>query len=326
MAHAIRVHAAISRYARASMQHLVIGVALFLIASGAPVADANAQSKNNKPAGVKSDVRAGVPGDDIFGFTSPTDVGDKGDLGFANELSGFQGKRDGSFLWLSNKLELGYTFADNWWVAGSVLVGNYRIHNVAQLADRDATTIDAAGFEIKHRIIGRSHSNPFAVTLGLESYRTFTDIAGETGRRADGYIAVVKIYTDAVIIADKVFWAANALWLPARQQSPDDRSVWLKGSGSSLSSALTFQPASNVYVGAEIRHLGSFNGMFVSKRGGYAYYLGPTLLWKIADNVALNATWQPQIAGRSIDHPALRYDLDHFERTQFRFKLAVGLN
>ena len=30
--------------------------------------------------------------------------------------------------------------------------------------------------------------------------------------------------------------------------------------------------------------------------------------------------------GRSADNPTLRYDLDNFERAQFRFKLAVGLN
>ena len=34
-----------------------------------------------------------VPGDDIFGFTSPTDVGKLGDSGFVNENDGRFGKR-----------------------------------------------------------------------------------------------------------------------------------------------------------------------------------------------------------------------------------------
>jgi hypothetical protein len=37
-----------------------------------------------------------VPGDDIFGFTDPTDVGHPGDTTFANENDGRWGKRSGT--------------------------------------------------------------------------------------------------------------------------------------------------------------------------------------------------------------------------------------
>jgi hypothetical protein len=267
-----------------------------------------------------------VPGDDIFGFTSATDVGNKGDLGFANELTGFRSKRDGSFRWLSDKTELGYTFAENWWIGGSAYLSNHRIRGVTGMDDRDATAFEGLSLELKNRVIERSTSNPFAVTLSVEPYRSWIDVADGSGRRTDGYGAAFKVLTDAAIVPDRIFWAANAVWVPFRQQSLDDRSIWLEGSGASLSTALTFQLSKSMFAGAELRHLANFGGTFFNERVGYAYYLGPTLLWKITDKIAFNMTWQPQIAGRSIDNPNLRYDLDNFERAQFRFKLAVALD
>lgn len=309
---------------------ILASIALVLVISQATLVEASAQARNGNSNGksgngTSNDVPE-VPGDDIFGFTSATDVGDKDDFGLANELTGFRGKRDGSYRWLSDKTELGYTVAENWWIGGSVFVSNHRIHGVTDMDDRDATAFEGLSFEIKSRVIERSKSNPFAVTLSIESYRSWIDVADGTGRRVDGYGAAFKIYTDAVIVPDRIFWAANAVWVPFRQQSLDDRNIWLEGSGASLSTALTFQPFKNLFVGAEVRQLSNYGGTFFDERVGYAYYLGPTLLWKITDKIAFNATWQPQIAGRSIDNPDLRLDLDNFDRAQFRFKLAVQLN
>lgn len=300
--------------------------AVCAVAAAIPV-EAYAQARNGKDNGKQNgnDV-PDVPGEDIFGFTSATDVGDKGDLGFANELNGFRGKRDGSYLWLSNKTELGYTFAENWWIGGSAFISKHRIHGVTDIDDRNATAFEGLSFELKHRLIERSKSNPFAVTLSIEPFRSWIDVADGTGKRADGYGAAFKVYTDAVIAPDRIFWAFNAIWVPFRQQLPEDRNIWVEGSGSSLSTALTFQLSKSLFIGAEVRQLANYAGTHLNDRVGYATYFGPTLLWKITDKIALNATWQPQVSGRSIHNPDLRYDLDHFERAQFRFKLAVSLN
>ncbi|MGD9924203.1 MAG: hypothetical protein AB7V13_22600 [Pseudorhodoplanes sp.] len=285
--------------------------------------NADAQTKSgtdgDKPDGVPE-----VPGDDIFGFTSATDVGNKGDLGFADELNGFEGKRTGSYNVLSNKAELGYTFAENWWMAGSAFVANHRIRGVTELDDRSSTAFEGLTFELKHRLVERSATNPFAVTLSFEPYRAWIDLT--SGKRTDGYGAAVKILVDAALVPDRVYWAANAIWVGQRQQLIEDRSTWVESSGSWLSTALSFQLSKNLFVGAELRQLMAYAGTRFNERVGYAYYLGPTLLWKITDKIAFNATWQPQISGRSIDNPDLRYDLDNFDRAQFRFKLAVGLN
>lgn len=221
-------------------------------------------------------------------------------------------------------MELGYTFAENWWIAGSASVSNHRIRGVTGLEDVGRTAFEGLSFEVQFRAIERSASNPFALAFAIEPYRHFIDFA--SGQRSDHYGAAFKILTDAVIVADKIFWAANAIFVPQRSQSIEDRSLWLRTSGSSLLTALTFQLSNALFVGAEARHLASYDGGWLEDRVGYAVYAGPTLLWKISDKVVFNTTWQPQVHGHSTANPQLRYDLDNFDRSQFRAKLMVAFN
>lgn len=265
-----------------------------------------------------------VPGDDIFGFTAATDTGDKGDFGFANELNGFRGKRDGSYRALSNKMEWSYTPFEDWWFAASGFIADHRIRDVTDIPNISDTQFEGLSTEVQWRFLKRSAGNPFAFAVAVEPFRSRIDLT--TGIQAKSYGAAFKFLTDAVIIPDRLFWAANIIWVPVRQQDLEDRNLWLTTSGSSLQTALTLQLSKSIFVGAEVRQLAAYDGSFFDQRTGYAYYLGPTFLWKISEQVAFNATWQPQIAGKSIDNPTLRYDLDNFDRAQFRFKLAVTLN
>ena len=52
-----------------------------------------------------SEAEQSVPGEDIFGFTSPTDVGNVGDMGLALENDARFGKRDGRYRVVTQKLE-----------------------------------------------------------------------------------------------------------------------------------------------------------------------------------------------------------------------------
>jgi hypothetical protein len=300
--------------------------------------DAHAQvrkgQKAEKQTGEKQDNGfPEVPGDDIFGFTAATDTGEKGDFGFANELNGFRGKRDGHYQVFSNKLEWSYTPFENWWFAASGFIARHNIHDVlgahnadgaSTIPDIHATQFEGLSAEVQYRFLKRSAGNPLALAVAAEPFRSRIDLA--TGQPAKAYGAAFKLLADAVIIPDRLFWAANVIWVPVRSQDPADLNTWLSTSGSSLQTALTLQLTKDVFVGAEVRQLAAYDGSFFDQRVGYAYYLGPTFLWKISEQVAFNATWQPQIAGRSIDNPTLRYDLDHFDRAQFRFKLVIGLN
>ena len=265
-----------------------------------------------------------VPSDDIFGFTSPTDVGNVGDLGFANENDGRAGKRNGHYRALDSKFEFSSTPAKDWWVAGSFFAAWDRIRDVTGLDDGSTSSVDGISFEIERLLIRRSASNPFAVSLSVEP--RWSRIDPISGLRSTAYNAQFKIFVDAVVVPDKLYWAANVYFTPQRAQDITDRSNWQDTSSTLLSTALTFQLSQSLFVGAEARHMTSYSGVWLNDRMGYAVYIGPTLAWRITDKIVFNTTWQPQVSGRSSINPGLRFDLDNFERAQFRLKLAVQLN
>src|SRR5208283_5098661 len=102
-----------------------------------------------------------VPGDDIFGFTSPTDVGKPGDSGFVNENDGRFWKRQGTYVALNTKYEFSRTVADGWWMAGSLFGAYYHSQDVIGLVDVNHIDFDGLSFEIEHRMVERSASQPF---------------------------------------------------------------------------------------------------------------------------------------------------------------------
>ena len=265
-----------------------------------------------------------VPGDQIFGFTSPTDVGKVGEKGFATEVDGRLTKRDGSYNGFNTKSEFGYTFAENWWIGGSFFGGWDRIKGVTGFQDVNNGGFDGLSFELQYLFLKRSAGNPFAAAFAIEPrWARFDPI---TGLRSEAINASVKLLVDAVIVPDRVFWAANFNWVPQTAQNDKDRRFWIGTSTSLVSTALTFQLSDMLFVGVEARHLGQYDTGTMGERLGYAVYVGPTLAWKMTDKIVFNATWQPQVSGRSSSHPNLRYDLDNFERTQFRAKISMQLD
>jgi hypothetical protein len=263
-----------------------------------------------------------VPGDEIFGFSTPTDVGNPGDTGFANENDGRAGKRGGAYRALNARYELGHTPAPDWWVGVSLFASHHRVRDVPGFADVNRTAFDGLSFEIEHRIVKRTVGNPFAVAVSLEPRWGLIDSV--SGLPAHYLNVELKLFVDAVVVPDKLFWGFNAIWAPQRAEDPTDRSRWLSSSSILVSTAIAYQWSPKLFLGAEARYLASFSAILPTQEDGHAVYVGPTLLWKITDKVAFNTTFQPQIAGRSTGNPQHRLDLDNFEKAQFRAKLTVA--
>jgi hypothetical protein len=264
-----------------------------------------------------------VPGDDIFGFTTPTDVGKAGDTAFGNENDARLGKRSGTYNVLNPKYEFSRTVTDNWWVAGSFFLDRHHVRGVPALQDVNGAAFDGLSFEIEGRILKRSAGSPFAVSASMEPRWSRTDAV--TGLPADAFNVGLKLFADAVIVPDRLFWAANLIWTPQIAQRPEERSRWLSTSTTLVSFAMTYQAAPWLFIGGEARYLASFDSALPERNVGNAVFVGPTLLWKISSKVTLNTTYQPQVFGHSNLNPALRLDLDNFERAQFRAKLGIAL-
>jgi hypothetical protein len=265
-----------------------------------------------------------VGSDDIFGFTSPSELGDTGDTGFANENDGRIGKRQGSYGALNTKYEFSYNISSTFWVAASGFLSRNRVRNVPGMPDVSSFDFDGFSFEVARNVIERSETNPWSVTLSVEP--RWGRIDGETGLQSRSLGFEAKMFVDRVLIPERLFWAANLVWAPQWSQDPFTPGNQLLGSTDTVSTALTWQVSPGVYVGAETRYMAQFARISSSHLQGQSVYLGPTVLWKINDKVALNATFQPQVWGRSSATPQAALDLDNFERSLFRFKLAWQLN
>ena len=265
---------------------------------------------------------AQVPGDDIFGFTSPTDIGNPGDTAVANENDGRYGKRDGRYFALNQKVELSRTLTPDWWIAGSFFMAHNNIRDVTGLADINRYQFDGLSFEIARKLINRSAANPFAVTLSVEP--RWGRVDGLSGLGSNSWGATFKLFTDAVIMPDMLFWAANIQATSQTAQDPNTPGEHVPSSTLLLSTALTWQATKSLFLGAEARYFTTYDNAMFNHPVGRALYIGPTLAWKITDKVVFNTTWQPQVFGKSAANRDLRLDLDNFERAQFRLKLVVN--
>jgi hypothetical protein len=262
-----------------------------------------------------------VPNDDVFGFTTPTDIGKAGDTNFANENDGRLGKRGGRYDALDSKLEFSRTLSGDWWIAGSLFSAYNRAQNVPGLIDVDNFAFDGLSFEIEHRILSRSINNPFAASISVQP--RWGRIDSVSGRLSNSAGAAFKLFVDAVVLPDKLFWAGNLIWAPQSAQDPDNRNHWMGSSTTLASTALTYQISNQLFAGVEGRYMSAYDGAWPTHNLGNAFYLGPTVLWRVTDKISLNTTLQPQVFGRSKLNSGQNLDLDNFERAQFRAKLAI---
>jgi hypothetical protein len=263
---------------------------------------------------------AQVPGDDIFGFTSPSDIGNPGDAAIANENDGRLGKIDGRYRALNQKVEFSRTLSEKWWGAASFFTAYNHARNVTGIADVDRYQFDGFSFEIAYKLLDRSPTNPFGVTLTVEP--RWGRVDGLTGLGSNSWGATFKAFVDAPIVPDQIYWAANVQATTQTAQDVTTAGQWAPSSTLLLSTALTWQASPKLFFGAEARYFTTFDTARFVHPVGRALYIGPTFAWKITDKVVFNATWQPQVHGRSLAATHPRLDLDNFERAQFRAKLV----
>ena len=279
-----------------------------------------ADAKGGKAAAAEPEI-ADVPGDDIFGFTSPTDLGKPGDTAVGLENDGRIGKRDGRYGVLTQKLEFSRTITENFWTAFSVFSASQSIRNVtAAPVDRSLFQFDGISTEFAYKLIDRSARNPFAATVSVEP--RWGRIDGLSGTHSESWSAEFKLFVDAPIIDDKLFWAFNLNWAPGVQQVIGDPGSMQRNSTTNVSTALTYAFTPKFMLGVEAKYVGSYGDYFFRANQGRAFFLGPTLFWKVNEKLALNAVFLPQVAGKAQQNPTLYRDLDNFERAIFRVKLA----
>ena len=128
------------------MTFRIFWLAALCLLAAAPLQAAD-KTAEQKPAELPQ-----VPGDDIFGFTSPSDTGNPGERSFSLESTSRIGRDGGLYVTPSVKIEFGYAIVDNLWVAISPFVTNYRIRDLPGINDLSRTRFDGLSTELIWRV------------------------------------------------------------------------------------------------------------------------------------------------------------------------------
>ena len=254
----------------------------------------------------------------IFGMTMGSDIGDKGEFELELETFSGIGKRSGYYLTTATHTHFKYTLTDNLRVAPGFTLGTHNISGVPELQDRNAIGIHEASVEIRYKLLDR-HVAPFGLTLNFEPIVSRIDDV--SGRRIEGYGAVLSALMDKEWVPNKLFSAFNVGYVVGASQLRGGN-PWSHDSDLMISTAVSYKFFPSVLFGVEARYLQAFDGCGLDRQKGAAFYVGPTFSMTLAKNVGLSGSWNIQAAGKALDDPRA-LDLSNFERHQALLRLTA---
>jgi hypothetical protein len=218
----------------------------------------------------------------IFGFAEGSDIGSKGEAEIESATVGSFGR-------------LGTNI--------------YSISGVPDLTDRHETTFSGLIGEARWNIFDRA-SSPFGMSLSFNpEWRQFDPDSGE---KTASYALPLTLLIDKEIIPERFFATANFVFTPSFLRVHDARG---HDDAITLIVAGAYALTPNLLAGAEIRHENlAENGTF----GAHALYIGPSLYYRLTEQLSAKAAWAAQIP----DFGSSRLDLTTYQRHQVELQFA----
>ena len=288
--------------------------------------------------------------DDLYGFTSGSDIGDAGARTVGLGSTWALGKSAGRYRAGATNFDYRYNISDDLQIGLAAQVDSYSIHNVPDLADQSFTSFGGLTPSLRYRIIERSLSpghptkggSPIGLTLSLEpTIGLFDTSSGERARRAG---IEARLSLDAALVPSHLYGAVNLSYQAERVRplgfvainaagkvvnvtDPDVVSMMQaptkKESGLGLSAAITYQPIENYFIGAEARYRRAYEGLGLQSLAGQALFIGPTFFVNFGADRTLSIAWSAQVAGRAEGIPG-NLDLENFSRYEAKIAFRAG--
>lgn len=278
-----------------------------------------------RPGAPAAEHDEGIDTEDIFGFTTGTDTGEKGEKQATLTLDGRFSKYGGSYGALTGTAEFEYSLTDNFKFALGGAWSAFNIKNVLGFDNFSGGGINGAFFEMKYRFLDH-RTSPIGLSLSIEPEFALHDET--SGEETSAYGIEFRLAADAELVKDKLFFAANLVYVPEwerEHEEADDeealfgRSFWAKSSGLEVSGALTWQAVKDVFIGGEVRYLSAYEGNFLNSQNGWGVFVGPSIYAQLTKDAYVKAAWSVQVAGDTSEAPwSSNLDLVNFERQQFR--------
>ena len=254
----------------------------------------------------------GIP-TDAFGFTTGSDVADKGSFGPSLTYGGGYGTRSGSLNSHGAQLQGSYGLLP------CLEVGPYLLGGVTNASfggvSADATSY-GAGVEMKYKLLGRD-LHGIGLTVVIDPSVNSTDPDGAS--RFTGYNTGIRLFADKTLIPGKLYAALNVSHdLTWTGPSPYGRSSTL-----TLGASLAWQAVDGIYLSGEVRHQRRYNDLGFGTEAGYATFAGPGVYWQATKQLALSAAYNIQVAGKAKGQPG-DLDLTNFSQHLVKVKAAYS--
>jgi hypothetical protein len=276
---------------------------------------------------------------DIFGFSSGSDVVDFGTWGGSLEYNGAYGTRFGTLSGHNIKAQASTSPFPCLEIGPSLNYGSARLNNRIDLTSTNATAFGGQ-IEFKYKILGRAtHGIGLTVTAepGYSSVNTrlsdpLTPFFGsERSRTASN---TFKILTDFALVPDRIYGAFNVEYGQGWNSSETNglngcapaigpTGGWCKASSFNARAAVSAKLAENFFLGAEGQYLSAYQGTFLNRMNGHAWFVGPTAFWQATEKLSISGTFATQVAGQARGTPN-SLDLTNFSRQVAKLKLGYS--
>lgn len=271
---------------------------------------------------------------DAFGFASGSDVNDLGQRTAAVEYDGAFGTKFGSAWSHLGRAQVEISPARcldmTGWMTGS---WSRSKDDLSGVVGRSRTF--AFGVETKYKILGRDPHGvgltvSFEPSAAFGRLRSYDPSIPDTTRWSQRvFTGTAKLILDKELLRDRLYGAFNienaASFARANLYdcATNSGSGYCKSSALNFRAALTLKLADNLFAGVDASHQRLYEGAFLNRRPGYAWFAGPNMLWQIREGVSLSAAWAQQLSGKAPGQAGGRLNLDQFSRTVVKTKLAV---
>ena len=255
----------------------------------------------------------------LFGFTIGSDVGEAGERELEGSVTGRFSKRTGTYDAGSGTTSMEFVPIPNLRTEFTAVANSYDILGVSGLADQRYTAFGGFSADIRYRLLDRA-SGPFGFAIGAEPHwGRANDVTGEP---ASQYGVDFVAAADWEVIPNRVVAAFNLLYQPEATRVKLT-GIWSQESIAGVAFAMMARVHSGIFVGGEARYLRQYDGFGLDSLAGQAFFVGPTVYFKLSERAWMTIAWSAQVAGHATA-VAGSLDLVNFERQQAR--LLFGVN
>lgn len=251
------------------------------------------------------DERRSIDTEHIFGFTEGADVGAKGEIELEGTFTNRFG-RPGDYRVLENETAARYVFAEGLRASLGLLSDFHQMRGVLGLHDTSSLNFNGVSGELRWQLL---ESSKAPIGLALSFNPQWLRVDDVSGVLVGTYAVPMTLLFDTAILPGRLFAAMNVTYAPSVERMVG---VWERQSGLEVSAAISVVVAQGALIGGEVRRVAAYEGLFLNREGGQAFYVGPSFFLKLSDDMVCKLVWSAQVSGKT----------ERFEHNQVRAQLV----